>query len=77
MVRTLAQRFGELLGKSPHIIGAEAETALLNNPARACSLLGPPPTPPETMMRWVAHWLQMGGRQLGKPTHFETRTGSY
>ena len=76
-IRSLAQRFGELLGKSPAITGIEAETALLNNPARACSLLGPPPTPPGTMMRWVAHWLQMGGRQLGKPTHFETRTGSY
>jgi nucleoside-diphosphate-sugar epimerase len=76
-VRSLAHRFGELLGKSPQITGNEAGTALLSNPARACSLLGPPPTPPETMMRWVTHWVQIGERQLGKPTHFETRNGSY
>jgi len=76
-VRSLAHRFGELLGKSPQITGNEAETALLNNPARACSLLGLPPTPLETMMRWVARWVQIGGRQLGKPTHFETRSGNY
>ena len=29
------------------------------------------------MMEMIAHWLRAGGRTLGKPTHFETRTGSF
>jgi dTDP-4-dehydrorhamnose reductase len=76
-VHRLAQQFGELLGKSPQITGVEAETALLSNSVKACSLLGSPPTSLETILRWVAHWVQIGGRQLGKPTHFEIRSGSY
>ena len=76
-VRALALRFGELFGKTVQLTGTEAETALLSNPAQACALLGPPPTPLETVMRWTAHWLQSGGRLLAKPTHFEVRDGRY
>jgi nucleoside-diphosphate-sugar epimerase len=76
-VRELALRFGELLGKPVRFGGMEAETALLSNPAQACALLGPPPTPLEAVLRWTAHWLQSGGRLLAKPTHFEVRDGRY
>jgi nucleoside-diphosphate-sugar epimerase len=76
-VRALALRFGELLGREVRFAGTEADTALLSNPARACALLGPPPTPLETVLRWTADWLRKGGRLLDKPTHFEVRDGSY
>jgi len=76
-VRALAHRFGELFGREPRIIGAEAETALLANASRAHELLGEPAVPLEQMVQWVAAWLQSGGRLLGKPTHFETRDGRY
>ena len=76
-VRGLALRLGELLGQAVHFSGTEADTALLNNPARACALLGPPPTPLEKVLRWTAHWVKNGGRLLDKPTHFEVRDGSY
>jgi nucleoside-diphosphate-sugar epimerase len=76
-VRELAVRLGELLGRAVHFSGTEAATALLSNPARACALLGPPPTPVETVLRWTAHWIQKGGRLLDKPTHFEVRDGSF
>jgi nucleoside-diphosphate-sugar epimerase len=76
-VRGLAQRFGELFGKTVQFTGTEAATALLSNPAQACTLLGSPPTPLEAVIRWTAHWLQSGGRLLAKPTHFEVRDGRY
>jgi nucleoside-diphosphate-sugar epimerase len=76
-VRELALRFADLLGRTVQFSGTEAETALLSNPARACALLGPPPTTLETVMRWTAHWVKSGGRLLDKPTHFEVRDGRY
>jgi nucleoside-diphosphate-sugar epimerase len=76
-VRTLALRFGELLGRPATITGTEADTALLSNPARVVARLGPPPTPLEQVLRWTADWVQHGGRLLDKPTHFEARDGKY
>ncbi|MFN3652824.1 MAG: NAD-dependent epimerase/dehydratase family protein [Armatimonadota bacterium] len=76
-VRALAHRFGELFGREPRIVGQEAETALLANASKAHALFGYPSVPLERMIEWAAHWLQSGGRTLGKPTHFETRDGKY
>jgi nucleoside-diphosphate-sugar epimerase len=76
-VRALALRFGELLGRPVCLAGAEASTALLSDSSRACTLLGRPPTSVEQVVRWTAHWIQHGGRLYDKPTHFETRDGSY
>jgi hypothetical protein len=76
-VRELARRFGELMGRRVEITGQEAETALLNNASRLCSILGNPPTPIETMCRWTAHWVMNGGPTLGKPTRFEVRDGKF
>jgi nucleoside-diphosphate-sugar epimerase len=76
-VRALALRFGELLGRTVQFYDAEADTALLSNPAQAWSLLGPPPTALDHIMRWSAHWIESGGRLLDKPTHFEVRDGRY
>jgi len=76
-IRGLALRFGDLLGQTVHFSGTEMDTALLSDPARACALLGPPPTALETVLRWTAHWVKVGGRLLDEPTHFEVRDGSY
>jgi len=76
-VRDVACRFGELLGRPPQFVGAEAPTALLGNSAQLCAKLGVPLVPLETMIRWIAHWVKRGGRNLGKPTHFEVRDGNY
>lgn len=75
--RTVASRLGELLGRPPKFEGTEASTALLNNAALACRLLGPPPTPLEYVLRWTAHWIKQGGVSFNKPTHFEARDGKY
>lgn len=76
-VRAIATRFGELLGRPPKFVGTESPTALLGNSARLCAKLGPPALPLDTMLNWIAAWVQRGGRNLDKPTHFEVRDGSY
>jgi hypothetical protein len=76
-VRAIASRFAELFGRPPQFVGAETPTALLGNSTRICAKLGPPSVPLETMLRWIAHWVKQGGRNLGRPTHFEVRDGNY
>lgn len=76
-IRTLAKRFGELLGREPVIVGEEAPTAFLGNARRAHALFGYPTVPLDRMTQWVAQWIKRGGRSLDKPTHFETRDGRY
>jgi len=76
-VRAVASRLGELLGIAPQFEGAEEPTALLSNSDRLCAKLGPPSVSLEMMLRWIAHWVKQGGRDLGRPTHFEQRDGNY
>jgi len=76
-VRPIAIRLGELLGREPVFSGSESATALMANAARICSELGTPRTALEVMLRWTAHWVKQGGRDLGRPTHFEVRDGNY
>ncbi len=76
-VRKLAERFGELMGRTAQIVGSEKDTALLSNSARLTGLLGEPPTSLDLVMRWTAHWIMRQGRTLGKPTHFDVRDGKY
>jgi len=76
-VRELAGRFGRLLGKEPRFMGTEAPTALLSNSSRLHGLLGTPPTPLDAVLRWTAEWVKGGGRDLGKPTHYEVRNGKF
>jgi len=76
-VRSIASRFGELLHTEPRFSGAEASTTLLGNSAPLCSKLGCPCVGVDTMVRWIARWISKGGRDLGKPTHFEVRDGRY
>lgn len=76
-VRAVATRLGELLGRAVDFIGTESETALTGNTAKLRAQLGDPPTPLDTMLCWTADWVKRGGRNLGKPTHFEVRDGRY
>jgi nucleoside-diphosphate-sugar epimerase len=76
-VREIAERLGGWLNRSPRFTGQEAPTALLADSSRLCAALGPPRVALEDMLRWTAHWVMQGGRDLGKPTHFEVRDGNY
>jgi uncharacterized protein YbjT (DUF2867 family) len=76
-VRTVCERFGELLGKPVRFVGVESADALLSNGQEACRRYGPPRVSVDLLMRWIAHWVRRGGPSLGKPTHFEVRDGKF
>lgn len=76
-VRTLAIELGVRLGKAPVFAGSEAPDALLSNTSRYRAALGGPTVPTTTLLDWVADWVSEGRPLLGKPTHFETRTGAF
>jgi nucleoside-diphosphate-sugar epimerase len=76
-VRVVASRLAELLGTRAQFDGTEQPTALLSNSDRLSAKLGAPSVSLETMLRWIAHWVKQGGRDLGRPTHFEERDGNY
>jgi nucleoside-diphosphate-sugar epimerase len=76
-VRSVAEKLGTLLGKTPVFTGKESETALLSNARLASQLLGPPAVSVERMVEMTAYWIQTGGETLGKPTKFERRDGTF
>ncbi len=76
-IRWLATRFGEIFGKTPAFEGVEADIALLSNAAHCHQLFGYPRVSLEQMVQWVAHWAEIGGTTLGKPTKFEVRDGKF
>lgn len=76
-VREVAERFGQLLDRPVRFEGKEGDTALLGDPARCLSQLGPPEVSADQLIEWTASWVARGGRSLGKPTHFETTNGRF
>ena len=76
-VREVAERFGELLGRPPVLVGTESPDALLSNATLIHDLYGPPRVSAERVIQWTADWLHRGGSLLGKPTRFEVRDGKY
>lgn len=76
-VREAAQYFGRKFGVEPIFEGRESPTALLSNASLCREWFGEPTVGVPELMDMVASWLSAGGRTLGKPTHFETRTGTF
>lgn len=76
-VRTLAESFGHAFGKSVRFRGRERTKALISNTDKMRSIFAVPEVRLETMIGWIADWIRSDGRLLGKPTHFEERTGSF
>ncbi len=31
----------------------------------------------DLLLHWIARWVEQGGKSLGKPTHFESRDGTF
>lgn len=76
-LRSVALKFGQLMGRDVTFVGQERTDALLNNGHGGYSFLGEPSTSAETMIRWTADWVARGGENLGKPTHFQVRDGKF
>ena len=77
LIRSLTEQIAALMGRRVVIQGSEADNAYLSNTTRMRELLGDPPTPIDTVIKWTARWIQEGGATLNKPTHFEVRDGKY
>jgi nucleoside-diphosphate-sugar epimerase len=76
-VRAVCERLGQVMNKPVCFTGTESDTALLSNATRAVERFGPPHVSAELLIDWVADWVMRGGRHLGKPTHFESRSGQF
>ncbi len=76
-VKQIAIAAAKLLKRKPKFTGQPGPVAFVSNPARLCRLLGPPPTPLPTVLRWTALWLSNGGNRWIKPTGFAVRDGDY
>lgn len=76
-VRSVAQQFGQIMGREPIINGAEASDALLGNAQAVYQYFGYPTVNAGQLIEWTARWVMQGGESLGKPTHFESRDGRF
>lgn len=76
-VRATCIELARLMGVDVSFSGREAQDAVLSNGARGRALLGAPRVDAARLLAWTADWIQRGGESLGKPTHFESRTGSF
>jgi nucleoside-diphosphate-sugar epimerase len=76
-VRLVAEAFSGIFGKPADLAGTENPTAFLSNSKVATDLFGYPTVSLQRLIEWTAHWIEIGGASLGKPTHFEVRNGNY
>lgn len=76
-VRALATELGNRLGCAPRFTGMEAAYALLSDTTRFRATFGDPEMPIDAMLDLTADWVRHGRPLLNKPTHFETRDGSF
>lgn len=76
-VRDLAERMGQRLGRAPRFAGTERKDALLSDSTKLRQVFTPPEVSVDAMLDAVAEWIRSGKPVLGKPTHFQTRDGSF
>ena len=76
-IRDVAEDYGRRFGREPVFAGSEGPLALLGNASLCRSLLGEPRVSRGRLFEWVAHWVERGGRSLGKPTKFERADGRF
>ena len=76
-VRAVCTDLASLLERSVAFSGHEAADALLSNGERGWSLFGRPTVGVSQLIEWTADWVSRGGATLGKPTHFDSRDGSF
>lgn len=76
-VRWLAERFGDLMQRSPRFTGEPQTTALLSDARKMEDLFGPPSVDIHQMIEWTVAWIQHDGKEINKPTHFQARDGVF
>lgn len=76
-VKSLAEEFGSRFGRPARFVGEEARTAWLSDATESFRLLGPVQMPLTLMLDHITEYVRAGGHLLGKPTHFESRSGQF
>lgn len=76
-VRDACVALAARMGRDVHLVGQEADDALLSDGTRGWDLLGPPQVGLGRLLDWTADWVARGGTDLGKPTHFDSRDGRF
>jgi nucleoside-diphosphate-sugar epimerase len=76
-VTETAEFFARRFGRSCRYRGTPGRSALLSDASATYELLGAPEVSAETLMEWVAEWIEGGGESLNKPTHFEVSDGRF
>lgn len=76
-VKALAEEFARRFGRPAILHGVERDTALLSNADRCRERFGPPRVTVNEVIDLTAHWVELGGLTLGKPTKFEVRDGKF
>ena len=76
-VRSIANEFGKVFGVKPSFKNEEQATALLSNASKMEEMFPFKKITVNEMIIMTAQWLELGGSQLDKPTHFQERTGKF
>jgi nucleoside-diphosphate-sugar epimerase len=76
-IRDVAEEFGRWMNKPVHFAGQEGARAYLNDGRAGYPLLGEVHVRAADMIAWTAAWVARGGPSLGKPTHFQVRSGKF
>ncbi|MFC5406375.1 NAD-dependent epimerase/dehydratase family protein [Cohnella soli] len=76
-IRWAGSEMAARIGKEALFVGAESETALLNNASKSHQLFGYPQVSLLQMIDWTAEWVLAGGATWNKPTHFQERKGKF
>ncbi len=76
-VRAIAERFGQRFGRPARFTNREGAVSLLGNTELCRSLLGEPEVSFDRLFEWCAHWVEIGGRSLDKPTKYERTDGRF
>ena len=76
-VRDLAERFAHRFGRTASFTGEESDVCWLADAGRSMELFGPVTVSVDQMIDWTSEYLEKGGDLLGKPTHFDSRSGKF
>ncbi len=76
-VRNAAQFFAQRLHRPCVFKGREGRTALLSDASASHALMGPPLVSTLALSELVADWVENGGANLNRPTHFEVADGKF
>ena len=76
-IRDISSKLADRLGKFPIFTGKEKDNALLGDAQDLFDQSGYPSISTDQMIEWVAHWVSIEGKSLGKPTKYDSRTGSF